>query len=503
MCAQAESTLSPLMRKQRFCCSIRLESLPHELLTIVASEVIHGQGYSLFKALRLTSKAFEKVVNNLQMISFVPARSPDKFSFGQRLRQLKRKTKWRLNAGRPHAAFRRFTDFEGVWAASFRGMKRLTNIPFARNISHLYISGTSVTDISMLKSIRTLNVSNTLVSDVSTLPNQTHTLIADFCPLLVSLTSLPDELEYLSLKGFALTLREPPRFPGRFKLLDSLNILDLSRCKLASFTADLKCSELHLVGTSLSEEQSLRYVKNVTRLNLAYMSLGRNSAFESLSGGKVKFLSVQGTNVAGLLCELPELIALNVSFTRLCNVLSFPKLERLIARRCRLMISLAGLLDLVYLDASSSSVAFLPYALRKMEHLDVAQCMGLTSIPEAPCLRYLDVSKTRVSDLSNINAPLLRTINVSGSLVTTCSGFENVTEANLSSTRISSVAPLVQAQEVNVFAMPLLKDLSPICKARIELTKSRESSAPSWTTLTEYKAEPRLCSQETEYAFCF
>ena len=278
--------------------------------------------------------------------------------------------------------------------ASHAGIRDLTGLDFATNLTYLHLYANDITDISPLAGLTNLTYMNiafsTNITDISPLAGLTNlkflslikTNITDISPL-AGLTNLMDlDLAYISY------IEDISSLAGLTNLtrlrLSGADITDIS--PLAGLT---NMTELHLDFTNVTDISPLANFTNLTRLNLANTNITDISPLAGLTN--LTELLLHSNNIAdiSLLANFTNLTRLNLANNNITDIsllANFTNLTHLYVAYNNFtdtdVSALAGLIHLVNLDLRFNGIT------------DISALVGLTS------LERLNLRGNPLSDVS-------------------------------------------------------------------------------------------------------
>ena len=310
-------------------------------------------------------------------------------------------------------------DLVGLEARN-RGIKDLTGLEHAVNLTELHLGHNAVSDVSPLANLTqltTLDLESTAVSDVSPLAGLTQltrlnllqTAVSDISPLanLPQLTSL--NLSYTGVSDVSL-----------LSALTQLTYLFLGGTAVSDvspLSALTQLTYLFLGGTAVSDVSPLAGLTQLTRLELNSTAVSDVSPLAGLT--QLTSLSLNRTGVSDVspLAGLTQLTYLSLGGTGVSDVSPLAGLTQLTelslwGNAVSDVSPLAGLTQLtrLYLDGTAVS--------------DVSPLAGLTQ------LTWLNLTRTAVSDVS----PL--------------AGLTQLTRLYLYDTAVSDVSPLANLTQL-------------------------------------------------------
>ncbi len=343
--------------------------------------------------------------------------------------------------------------------ADSRGIRDLTGIQFATNLSELFLSGNEISDLSPIAGLielRELQIRRNLLSDITPLSGLTNLVSLEFDYNLVADISPLARLINLKILGFTgANVSDLSPLAGLINLehinLSDNNISDLS--PLAGMTnlrhlnihgndisdLSLLAKLIHLEEfifghNNLSDLSPLAGLTNLTTIHVTSNSVSDLSPLAGLT--KLKHLYLPGGDISNLtplagLTELEELYLHHNLILDISPIAGLTNLKRLDLSRIDILSDISPL-------ATLSNLKWL--SLRNNDISDISALARVTN------LTWMDLARNEISDvsplatLSNLEWLNLQDNNISD--ISALARVTNLTWLNVSQNEISDLSPL-------------------------------------------------------------
>lgn len=327
---------------------------------------------------------------------------------------------------------------------------KLTDITFLKSLPsvlHLDISNNeieSINGIQALEKLETLDLRNNRIRDVYHISNLVTLTSLDLINNPIEDTTVLKTLTNLENLAFTSTPNTAYEFMAQMKNLKSLDAGNYSSSKqyLSSEGRDISAianlsqlESLSLEGAGIKNIDSLKNLKNITKLNLSYNELaasdievigtlsnmedlrieniGSNLDISPLSSlSKIQYLNLSNNSGIENIESLANMKALSVLFAQRIGLQSLEALASLskveyldISKNSLKEVDLSGYHSLIYFDGTGNEINVYPKtSITKSPEVMILKNNPIEDLANLESgiasLSYLDLSGTRIKDIS-------------------------------------------------------------------------------------------------------
>ena len=364
------------------------------------------------------------------------------------------------------------------------GIRDLTGLELATNLTHLSLGRNQISDVSPLKNLTKLtylDVGRNQISDVSPLKDLTN-------------------LTHLSLGRNQISDVSP------LKDLTNLTHLSLIYNSVSDISAlkDLtELIELDLLDNKIPDISVLKAFTNLTHLSLRSNEIPDISVLKDLTN--LMYISLRDNKISDIspLKDLTNLIYLHIGLNyRLSDISVLKDLTNLIHvdfddNEISDVSPLKYLTNMKHLDASSNEISDISPLkdLTKLTFLDLDsnERVNISFLKDLVNLKYLDLHNNDILDISPLKHLIkLTVLYLDECMISDVSALKYLTNLNkldLSDNKISDVSPLGDLVNLTVLDLSSnhISDFSPLAGLIENLTKYsiRDQTAPLLTVTTD------------------